>query len=345
MRTVSVRAIFFSLALLCAACGAKEAQPNGEAPKVVGEKGTPEEAAKTPEKVEAKVVRVLTASPDGNYFKIANQLAQAMAGSEHKLDVRTSPGSFHNVSELGKGKTDLAIAQFDTIMVYIGLGEEGKKAVDSTMAVAPLGEEFIHILVRKESGIKTIADLEGKRIAVGPHHSGSWVSAWNVMYYLNGKDIEKGGVKVTKENYQSSIDKLVSGELDALFITTSPGMPLLKSLPDEKANAISMLALGEDFELSEKLSLAYSIREIPAGTYPFDSGAVRTLATRSYLLAGKSFPKEDVKKMAAVIYGGAEKLMAVDPVWSLLSEKHIKSEMNKVPYHDGVLEHMGLKRP
>ena len=354
MRRDPVTILLLSCALWMFACEGdkkaeekKPAEPSSK--EAEGKKAEEKEPAeKMPEDdkkaAEPNTVRILTASADGNYFKAATQLQGTLKDFGYKLDVRTSPGSFHNVDQLGLGKTDLAIAQFDTIMVYVGLGEEGKKKADNAQALAPLGEEFIHVIVNKKAGIKTLADLKGKRISVGPEHSGSWISAWNVMFHLNGVNIEEDD-KIVKATYQASIDDLVEGELDAAFITTAQGMPLLKSVPDDKAGALALLSLGEGFKLDDKLAAVYQVRDIPAGTYPFQDKDARTLATSSYLLASKEYASGDVQQIAAALFSNAEGLKAQDPIWSLVSLEHVKGELDRVPYHKGVLDHLGLKRP
>lgn len=287
-------------------------------------------------------VGILTASTGGNYYKAATELQRVWEGTDFKLSIQTSPGSFHNVRAVGEGKSMLAISQFDTIMVYFGMNDEGRRLAESCHVLAPLGEEYIHIVVNKEAGIESLADLKGKRINVGPEHSGSWVSAWTLMHYINKTNIT-ADKNVTQSTYEQALADLADGKLDAAFLTTAPGMPLLKSLPADKAEKLSLLSLPADFEMPEALQPVYKLREVPAGTYPFQKEASTTLATGSYMIVQRDADAEKIKALAAAVYGQAEQLGKSSTLWSRLDPAQVKAEAGKIPYHAGVLAHLGIE--
>jgi TRAP transporter TAXI family solute receptor len=286
-------------------------------------------------------LRILTGSKSGNYYKAAQELAEAMGGAL-VLDVVESAGSFSNIGQLGTGKSDLAIAQFDALKVFLKLGNKRAKMAQSSLVLAPLGLEYVHILVSQKSGIESVADLKGKRICVGPMHSGSWISAWSVMFHMNEVNIEKAD-HIFKLEYEEALEKLMSGELDALFVTTAPGMPVIAELGAAAATKIGLLSLADDFEIPEGARGSYLLESIPAGTYPFRKEEVRTLATPSYVLGRADLDSALVKTLAAAIYAPDGALRKKSDMWRHATKERVQQDLdNKVPYHPGVREYLGL---
>ena len=341
MRTLAPVAIV-TLALL--GCESKPAPTPGPAPAATD--GTPA-AAKAPETAGDPTPEpaghswtLLTAAKDGNYHAAGTQLAEVIKGGQYTLDVKESPGSFHNVNAVGSGKADMAMAQYDTIMVYHNQGDEGRKIAEGAKVFAPIGREFIHVLAGKDTGIKSINDLVGRRIGVGPLHSGSWISAWAVMHHLHNIDVEKDE-SMFKGEHAEQLEKLIAGDLDAIFITTAPGMPLLAKVDKEQAARIKMLGVATDYVLAAPLSDVYDLSNVPAGTYPFQPDAVKTYYTRSYLLIGADLDTDAVKGLAAAVFSKDKVLAAKNGPWKGLEAQLVENDLDRAPYHPGVAAHFG----
>jgi hypothetical protein len=296
-------------------------------------------SAKPPET--PATLRILSGSKSGNYYKAAQELAEAL-GHQPALDVLESAGSFSNIGQLGSGKSDLAIAQFDALKVFLKLGSKRAKMAQSSLVLAPLGLEYVHILVNQNAGIAKIEDLVGKKICVGPMHSGSWISAWSVMFHMNEVNIEKTE-GISKLEYEPALDKLMAGELDVLFVTTAPGMPLLAELGAAAATKIGLLSFDKDFEVPEGARGSYLLESIPAGTYPFEKNEVYTLATPSYLLGRADLDKSTVTSLATAIYDAGGVLRKQSELWKHATKERVKQDLeNKVPYHPAVRDYLGL---
>lgn len=283
---------------------------------------------------------ILTGSRSGNYYQAATELKSAL-GTTLELDVQESAGSFRNIADLGTGRSDLAIAQFDALKVFLTLGNRREKMAQSSLVVAPLPLEYVHVLVGPKAEIDDVRDLKGRRIAVGPVDSGSWISAWSVMYYMNDVNIEKTD-GIFKEDYEMSLDRLTKGEIDAMFVTTALGMPLLAKLGTEAGTSVTLLSFGTDFQLPEGARSSYLIQTIPGGTYRFEPDVVHTLATPSYLLAHAKLDKSKVMAIARAIYDEGSALKKSE-LWKHATRERVKQDLDsKVPYHPGVREYLGL---
>jgi hypothetical protein len=223
------------------------------------------------------------------------------------------------------------------------MGDRRAKMAQSALVIAPLAPELVHIVVATKAGIETLADLKGKRISVGPEQSGTWLSAWSVMFYMNDVNIETHKEHIEHSDYEESLDKVSNGELDAMFITTARGMPLLTKLGAEAGMHLSLLSLGDDFQIPEAVLSTYLIEVIVRDTYPWQKEAVSTLATPSYLLANKDLPAERVERLAAAIYGHADELKKKSALWKYLDKARVSEDLKShIPYHPGVRSYLSL---
>ena len=77
-------------------------------------------------------------------------------------------GSVSNVAGIAGGGMQSGFVQWDVAhWAFNGSGiYEGKPKVDVLRAIANLYPESFHVVARKDSGIKTIRDLKGKRVSL-----------------------------------------------------------------------------------------------------------------------------------------------------------------------------------
>lgn len=286
-------------------------------------------------------VTIITGGKTGNYYKAAVELNEVLKKGPYKLVIKESPGSYQNIQELGAGKADLALAQYDVIILFaLYLGDQEKKLVNSCHAVAPMNYEDVHIIVNKKSGITGLEGLIGKKVAVGPKHSGSWISAYIIMKSILNYGIMENE-NILQMGTEEALKKLTSGEIDAMFFTSMQGVPALKNLPASAADKIQLLSLGAEFTVPEQVRAFYSLHRIPAATYPWQKEDAHTLATPSYLLAYRDYPAKKMEKIAGLIYENTAELQKKSGIWSLLGKERAKQEIqSKTPYHEGVQNYL-----
>ncbi len=173
----------------------------------------------------ALALTIATGSAEGTYFNIAQDIKRIADKEGIAIEVVPTNGSFDNINLLGSGKVDLAIMQLDVLrfVAEIMLKETGFNVLQEAKVVLNLYPEEIHVLT-KDDKIKTIQDLQGKRVAVGPEKSGSALTA---EVLLGGF-----GVKIERvfEAPENAIKKIASGDLDALIFVGGAPVPAFRNL-------------------------------------------------------------------------------------------------------------------
>lgn len=199
-----------------------------------------------------------TAATSGTYFPIGALIANVISsppgsracdrggscGAPGLIAVaQSTQGSVENVRLIAAGQIDSALVQSDVAAwAYTGSGIFADRApVSNLRAIASLYPEDIHIVVRKSSGIQSIADLKGKRVSLGERDSGTLVDALIVL--------EHGGLALDDvvpfyDKPGLAADRLEAGEIDAFFSVAGAPMPAIAELA--RRVPVDLLPVGED---------------------------------------------------------------------------------------------------
>ncbi len=224
---------------------------------------------------QAKFFRIGTGGTGGTYYPVGGLIANAITTDALNASAVATNGSVANVNGIVGGAMESGFTQADVASwAYTATGiYEGKPKVEELRAIANLYPESVHIVVKKGAGIKTIADLKGKRISLDEPGSGTLVNAKALLgaYGITEKDIKPEYLK-----QQQSADKFKDGTLDAYFQTTGFPQGTLTELAS--TNGFELLAIdgAEAAKLREQFKF-FAVDEIPAGTYK-DVAGVKTLS-------------------------------------------------------------------
>jgi uncharacterized protein len=197
---------------------------------------------------------IATGSAEGTYYKIAQDIQRLAKKEGIPIHVVETGGSFENVNLLGAGKVDLAIMQLDVLrfVAEIMLKETGLNVLQEAKVVLNLYPEEIHVIA-KNPNIRTLEQLEGRKVSVGPERSGSALTA-EVLLSGFGLNVER-----VFDPPDEAVRKLARGEIDALIFVGGAPVPAFKNLDQ----SFHFVALPQDSGLEE----IYPKKTIAKGVY------------------------------------------------------------------------------
>ena len=248
------------------------------------------------------------------------------------IDVKNTEGSAANLRLLSGGYLNLAISQADIMNdAYNGVNSyQGKTQLRGYSAIATLYTEVCQIVVRADSGIKSINDLTGKTVIIGEAESGT---ALNARQILTAYGLTGSVVKEKQLDYQEAIEQLKSKKIDAIFCTAGIQTEFLENLA--KSTKIRFLSIDEQQRGNlKKINTSYIDKTIPAGTYTGQDKAVKTLGVKSVLLASNKLSTHDVKMITGALFNNKKTLQASLPIDLELNPKAAVSGI-KIPFHMG----------
>jgi len=250
---------------------------------------------------------------DGVYYPIAGAMSRITAdarGLSVRATVESSAGSVANVQLIRSGEADFALLQND-IAYYafngIALGAFAGKPVKGMGGVFSVYPELVHIVVSRASGVKSVRDLKGKRVAFGPAGSGTEQNALQILeiYGLGEGDL-RAAVRVS---FTAAVDQLKAGEVDAAFFTTARGAPIVSAAFG--SGKLELLGVGATAgeALGRKYPF-YTMGEIPANTYRGQEREVATASVMAMLVARSALSEDLVYRFTKAVFDNLPQLYA-----------------------------------
>jgi uncharacterized protein len=280
---------------------------------------------------DVKFFRIGTGGTAGTYFPIGGLIANAISSPPGSREcdkggscgvpglvataVATN-GSVANINGINGGLLESAFSQSDVASwAYNGTGVfEGKPKVTDLRAIANLYPETIHLVARKGSGIKTVADLKGKRVSLDEPGSGTLVDARIVLaaYGLSEKDVKAEYLKPNQSG-----DKVKDNAMDAFFFVGGAPAGAIVELASS-AGVVLVPISGPEAEKILKQYPFFASDTIPAGTYA-GVGETKTISVNAQWVTS-------AKVDADLVYG-VTKALWNDNTRKLLDSGHAKGKV------------------
>src|SRR2546426_3747972 len=258
-------------------------------------------------------VTIAAGAVDGVYYPIAGAMSRITSdarGLSVRATVASSAGAVANVELIRAGEADFALLQNDTAYYAfngIALGAFAGKPVKSMAGVFSVYPELVHIVVSQASGVKSVRDLKGKRVAFGPAGSGTEQNALQILgIYGIGEGDLRAAVRVS---FTAAVDQLKAGVVDAAFFTTARGAPVVA----EAFGAGKLELLGVGASAGEALGRKYpfyTIGAIPANTYKGQGREVAAASVMAMLVARSALSEEVVYRFTKAVFDNLPELYA-----------------------------------
>jgi TRAP transporter TAXI family solute receptor len=225
----------------------------------------------------------------GRRAAIARALAAEAGARGLSLDLVEAPGSLEVLERIQRREIDL------------GLVQGGLEVGADVREVTALALEPLHLLVRPESELYDIGDLEGRTVQLSPPGSGTRALALSVLGMV-GLTPEDGFTEVS--HTQAELAEMSPEELpDAVFTVSSLPSSTATFLIEERGFQLVALPFAEAMAVE---NLAIHVGAIPAYTYGVDPPMPRqdlpTLATRMIVVAHRDAPAEAIRTLLASLH-------------------------------------------
>ena len=165
---------------------------------------------------------ISTGSEAGAYYQFAKRYAAILARDGITLEIRTSAGSLENIENLKNNQAQVAFVQGGVLPPRENPDEEDDSGLLS------LGSVFYEPVwvFHRGPALQRLADLKGKRIAIGQEGSGIRALAQTL---LGANDVPMDGNIVSLSGLEAA-EALQQGKIDAAFIIASESAPVVQVL-------------------------------------------------------------------------------------------------------------------
>ena len=288
-----------------------------------------------------KFLNIGTGGTAGTYYPIGGAIAEVLNKEIPGMSAsaQSTGASVANINMLGDGEIDLATVQND-IAYYAAHGTEmfQDKKVDGLQGIASLYPETCQFVTLKSSGIKSLAELKGKRIAVGA--VGSGVEA-NVRQLLAAYGVTYSDIDAQYLSFAEGASALKDGNVDVAVLTA--GYPTASVQDIAAQNPVRLLPVeGKAADALIAQYPFYTKTVIPAGTYAGFDEEVPSVAVMAMLVAGPTVNDDLGYCVTKAIFSNLDRLQAAHAVGKQIAKDTAKTGMS-LPMNAGAEKYFSGK--
>ncbi len=251
----------------------------------------------------AKERVVFSGGPAGGTFQVVANAMQVFkpmkASADFKVRAQSSAGSVENLRKVNSGKAQMGVVYSS----HVFLGRNGQMKNDpnkyeDVMAVAWLYGAPGQLVVRKDSGIKSVKDLVDKKVGVGNAGSGAFANAELFFTHMDVWDkIERNAM-----GYNDAAQAFGNKQLDAFWLFTA--FPSGAVIMAAQTNDIELIDLGKDAESSGFFDQYpyFSKITVPADTYRGVGYESNSFQDSALWVSNSKVTDDTVYKMLSMIY-------------------------------------------
>lgn len=293
-KSISFLVTMIALSLILVACGGDN----------TNEESSSDGDSNGSDGMDTNIATIATGGSSGPYNIIATTLADIYSKN---LDInsktQTTGASVENLNLIKEEKTEMAFVMSDALNQAIEGTENFDEPIENVEQIATLYPNFVQIVTTEGSGIDTLDDLKGKRVAVGDQNSGVEVNARTL---LEGHDITYDDIDVDYLGYEEASDGLRSGQIDAAFLTS--GLPNSSVLELSKSIDLKIVTIEKDkVEKIAEDKDYFVTAEIPEGTYDNEE-PIETAAIMNALVVRSDLSEDDVYNLTKELFENLDEL-------------------------------------
>jgi TRAP transporter TAXI family solute receptor len=237
-----------------------------------------------------------------------------------------------NLLDVHRGKLAMGL-------VFAGdayLGREGRLREDlpptrEVLALARLYGATAHLVVSRESAIRTVMELRGRRVAIGSAGSGSAQAARRFFENIG----MWGSIIPLHEGYAVGMEDMRQGNVDAVWLQV--GYPSQYLLEIGQKMPLRLIDLYDSALVAGFFSAFpfYAYASIPAGTYRGQQQDIITFQDAALWVAGPALSEEFVYRALQTLFSEKEmeRMHTIRPAWDFDIAKGLMGV--KIPLHPG----------
>lgn len=283
-----------------------------------------------------RYLSVGTAPPGGAFFVVGGALAEVLAevlGPDGwEVTAEATKGTQENIRRLAAGELDLALA--NSAITYFAIrGEGGWEREFPIRALMTLAPNVALFLTTPDSGIRSISDLAGKRVSVGPAGAG--------FEYFLGPILAAHGLSyddftALNATQSGAVDLLADGSADAVFV----GGAIPTASITQAATSQDILFVPYDEGAMATVIADYPFfdaAKIPAGTYRGQDADFNGLNVGSmHLVAAASADEDLAYEVVKTLYENREKIVEKHPAGRAIQPAIVVRDTG-TPFHPGAI--------
>ncbi|WP_443083735.1 TAXI family TRAP transporter solute-binding subunit [Vibrio sp. VB16] len=287
-------------------------------------------------------VTIGTGGVTGVYYPTGGAICRLVNKSkkEHgiRCSVESTGGSIYNVNTIRAGELDLGIAQSDwQYHAYNGTSKFADVGPFKELrAVFSIHPEPFTVVARADSGIKTFADLKGKRVNIGNPGSGQ---RGTVEVLMERYGWTKDDFKLASELKASEQSKaLCDNKIDAMvYVVGHPSGAIKEATTSCDSVIVSVNGKEVDGLLAD--NSFYRTATVPGGMYTGNDADVETFGVGATFVSSTSVSDDVVYAIVKAVFENFSTFKKLHPAFANLKKEEMIKDGLSAPLHPGAIKY------
>lgn len=282
-----------------------------------------------------------TGGTAGTYYPFGGAMAKIWNSKIPGMNAvaQTTGASGENIRLINKKEVELALVQSDTLDQAWNATEAFKEPLQAMNAIAVLYPEIIQVVVGADSGIKTFADLKGKKVGVGAPGSGTEA---NFRQLMDIYGLKKEDINAQYLSFAESAEAYKDKHIDAFIVTA--GIPNAGIMDVSTQNAIRILDIPADMAAKAIAKYPFlAVAKVPANTYKGQTEDAATVAVNAVLISGNEMNADVAYNLTKTLFENQAELASAHAKGNELSGAYAVQGVS-IPFHPGAIKYYKEKK-
>jgi hypothetical protein len=276
---------------------------------------------------------IATGNTTGVYYILGGGIAKIISAhlGGYRATAEATKASKENIERLVSGQNDIAFGLADTAADAVH-GTHSFRAKQPVKVLLRIYSNTTHVVVRADSGIRSIADMRGKSISTGSPNSGTELIATRL---LEAHGMTVADVRQQRASLPETVDGMKDGSIDGMV--WSGGLPTagVQELVASMGERVRFLDLSAELPvLQVRYGDAYQPGVIPASVYGTKGAPAHSIVVANLLLVSDRMSDALAGKLVRLVFDHKAELVQVHPEAANITVA-TAAKTGDVPLHPG----------
>jgi hypothetical protein len=275
-------------------------------------------------------VTLMTAGPGSAFLPYGRGVAAYLASRGIDINVRESAGSNENLSAVDASAMTIGTAFLGSAYDAInGTGWATGHRHENLRALFPMYETSFQVAALRSSRIGSLADLDGKKVGVGP------AKAPAEVFFRAAAAIAQVQPVIVNGDPAELARRLTAGEIDALWQGAVVPIPSLSEVANQADAVVFGLSEAEVAAMLKRFP-QLSATTVPPATYKGQTAEIRSVSAWNFVVANKDLPVELAYAITKAVLSAANPKSEIYPTAAATLAGNAAN--NRImPFHPGAM--------
>jgi hypothetical protein len=275
-------------------------------------------------------VTLMTAGDGSAFLPYGEGIAKFLASRGINIEVKKSAGSNENLSAVDASATIIGTSFMGSAYDAInGIGWAAGRKHDNLRALFPMYATSFQVAALRKSAIRSLADLDGKKVGVGPANGPAEV------FFRAAAEAAKVRPVIVNGDPAALVKQLIAGEIDALWQGAAVPIPSLSEVTNQADAVVFGLSDAEVANMLLRFP-QLSATSVAPGNYKGQLAALKSVSAWNFVVANKDLSVDTAYTITKTVLSASDPKSEIYP--TAAGTRAANAAANRfMPFHPGAM--------